>query len=175
MALMIRRLALAIGLAVGLLATQAPEFAQQYRQRLAGAIDELTRMVANFDAEARGHGLSPDVAIQRLETNPDPLARERGEDMASDKSRLTRLQDAFVSLKNAEPVRRVIGFLETFDTATARAAWKDYEPAVPTTGEALIIGLLGLVAGWAATHLLAWPVHRHLARRRERRQTGEMA
>ena len=47
-----RRLSMAIGLLCGLAATQAPEFAQQYRQRLAGAVDELSRIVNQFDAEA---------------------------------------------------------------------------------------------------------------------------
>ena len=38
---MTRRLALAIGLVFAIIAAQAPEFAQQYRQRLGGALDEL--------------------------------------------------------------------------------------------------------------------------------------
>ena len=59
MELLLRRLALAIGLVCGLLGTQAPEFAQQYRQRLAGAVDELSRVVATFDAEARGQEPDP--------------------------------------------------------------------------------------------------------------------
>jgi len=41
-----RRLAVAIALIAGL------EFAQQYRQRIGGALDELRRIVAEFDAEA---------------------------------------------------------------------------------------------------------------------------
>lgn len=65
-----RRLALAVGLACGLVGTQAPEFAQQYRQRLAGAVDELTRVVQAFDAEAQGEGLPADAAIGGWRTIP---------------------------------------------------------------------------------------------------------
>ena len=44
MLFVLRRLGLAIGLLVAAVASQAPEFAQQYRQRLGGAIDEINRM-----------------------------------------------------------------------------------------------------------------------------------
>src|SRR5580704_8401097 len=115
----LRRIALAIGLICGLVGTQAPEFAQQYRQRLAGAVDELTRVVATFDAEAAAEQLTPDEAIRRLESNGDPLARERGQAMTDDKARLARLQDALAAYTNGTPVRRLAGLLESFDVATA--------------------------------------------------------
>ena len=56
-----RPISFALSLLGAALATQAPEFAQQYRQRLGGAIDELRGMVAQFDAEASfcGLGLAP--------------------------------------------------------------------------------------------------------------------
>jgi hypothetical protein len=169
MDLLLRRLALAIGLLFGVLATQAPEFAQQYRQRLAGAVDELSRVVATFDKEAHGENLTPDEAMRRLDENRDPLARERGQAMAEDKVRLARLQDALAAYTDTAPVRRLVGFFESFDATIARRAWSDFQPAVPTTFEALAVGLVGLALGWAATHLVVWPARRHLARRREAR------
>ena len=54
-----RRLALAIALLAGLIGSQGPEFAQQYRQRLGGALEELNRIVSEFDAEVRRHNLTP--------------------------------------------------------------------------------------------------------------------
>ena len=36
----VRKLALAISLLAGLIGSQGPEFAQQYRQRLGGAVEE---------------------------------------------------------------------------------------------------------------------------------------
>ena len=58
LAMLARRLALAIGLLCGLIGTQWPEFSQQYRQRLGGALDELSRIVAAFDAEAASRSLT---------------------------------------------------------------------------------------------------------------------
>ncbi len=163
---LLRRLALAVGLACGLLGTQAPEFGQQYRQRLAGAVDELSRVVGTFDAEAHDEGVSPDKAIERLETNGDTLARERGHDMADDKARLDRLKDALAAFAEGAPVKRLFAFFESYDSSVARRAWSDFTPAVPTTLEALVIGLGCAVAGWVATHLVFWPVRRRAARRR---------
>jgi len=77
-----RRLALVIALIAGLIGSQGPEFAQQYRQRIGGALDELERIVAAFDIEAAHEELTPPQAIGRLEQDQDPLARERGHDMA---------------------------------------------------------------------------------------------
>jgi hypothetical protein len=160
MQLLLRRLALAIGLLCGLAATQAPEFAQQYRQRLAGAVDELQRVVSTFDAEAAAKSLTPDEAIRRLSDNGDQLARERGQDMADDKARLNRLQDALTAFVSGAPVRRLATFFADFDAGVARRAWGDYQPAVPTTAEGFIVGGAAWVLGWAATHLAAWPLRR---------------
>jgi hypothetical protein len=52
----VRRLALAIGLIAGLLGSQGPEFSQQYRQRIGGALNELKRIVTEFDDEAAREG-----------------------------------------------------------------------------------------------------------------------
>ena len=41
----VHRLALAIALLAGLIGSQGPEFAPQYRQRLGGAVEELNRIV----------------------------------------------------------------------------------------------------------------------------------
>jgi Protein of unknown function (DUF2937) len=133
MEMLLRRLALAVGVVCGLIATQAPEFAQQYRQRLAGAVDELSRVVKTFDAEAR----------------------------------LSRLKDAQSAYTDSSPVRRLVGVYEGADVTTARRAWSDFQPAIPTTLEALIVGLIGLVLGWAVTHIVVWPARRRLARRRQ--------
>ena len=53
-----RRLALAIAVLAGLIGSQGPEFAQQYRQRLGGALEELNRIVSEFDAEVQRQNLT---------------------------------------------------------------------------------------------------------------------
>ena len=66
-----RRLALAIALVAAFVGSQGPEFAQQYRQRLGGALDEVRRSVVQFDAEAVSQGLTPAEGVRRLEASGD--------------------------------------------------------------------------------------------------------
>ena len=72
------KLALAIALFAALIGSQGPEFAQQYRQRLGGAVAELDRIVADFDAEAERQNMTPAEGVSRLEAerrSPGPRAR----------------------------------------------------------------------------------------------------
>ncbi len=64
--MIIRTLAFGAGLAGAVAASQLPEYAQQYRQRLGGAIDEISRIMAEFDADAARIGLSREQDISRL-------------------------------------------------------------------------------------------------------------
>jgi hypothetical protein len=164
--MLVRRLALAIGFLFALIGVQGPEFAQQYRQRLAGAIDELQRVVAEFDAEAARQSLSPEQAVTRLQTNADPLARERGDAAAANQSRLARLRQAFADMRDGPSVARLWTFVADFDPETASRTLADYEPAAPTTSEAFIVAAVTGALGWMLTHLTAWPVRRSLQRRR---------
>jgi hypothetical protein len=163
--LLIRRLALAIGLLFALAGSQAPEFAQQYRQRLGGAIDELDRALAQFDAEAASQSLTRAQGIDRLEANADPLARQRGEAIAQDEARAVRLARQQEAFRTGGPLVRLAALIEDFDPAIADEALRDYVPAVPVTTEALVVAGIALLLGWGATHLCAWPIRRRLGKR----------
>ena len=94
-----RRLAAAIGLLFALIGMQGPEFTQQYRQRLGGALDELKRVVSAFDADAARQSITPVEAIARLEGNPDPLAQARGAAIENDIARRDKLQNALDAVR----------------------------------------------------------------------------
>jgi hypothetical protein len=162
---LVRRLAVAIGLLFSLVGLQLPEFAQQYRQRLGGALDELHRMIAEFDNQAASQSLTRQQGIDRLKANPETLAQERGEAIAADVDRADRLARQQEALKNAGPLTRLTGLIENFDAATAGQAIRDYEPAVPVTFEAFVVGGVALAIGWMATHLVAWPIRRRMRAR----------
>jgi C4-dicarboxylate-specific signal transduction histidine kinase len=155
-----RRLALAIALLAGLIGSQGPEFAQQYRQRLGGALEELNRIVSQFDAEVRRQNLSPAEALKRLEDNSDPLARERGEDMGKAVARAERLNQQIQAMNSAGPLMRLYVVATRFDPEIASSALDNYEPAEPLSIGALTAGGLAALCGWAATRLIAWPFSR---------------
>jgi len=152
-----RRLALAVALLAGVLGSQAPEFAQQYRQRIGGALDELNRIIVVFDAEAAKENLTPQQAIARLEQNPDQLARRRGLNMAETIARADRLREQLGAMTNAGPLKRLYVTFLYLDPELAQNTLDAYEPAAPLTFEALVTAGFAALCGWAAVHLIAWP------------------
>jgi Protein of unknown function (DUF2937) len=167
-----RRLAAAIGLLFALVGSQGPEFSQQYRQRLGGALDELKRVVAAFNADAAKQSITPVEAIARLEGNPDPLAQARGAAIESDIARRNKLQNAFDAMRDAGPVQRIGAMAADFDSAIGADTLQNFEPAVPVTSEALLVGALALVIGWGGTHVCAWPIRQRWRERREKRRAA---
>ncbi len=161
--MLFRRLAVAIALIVAGLASQAPEFVQQYGQRLGGAIDELRSIVAPFDQEATNQSLTRDQGIARLESNPDPLAQGRGRDMQGTVARLASLERQREAFAVAGPLSRYTVFAEDFDGPVAAGTYADFSPALPVTIAGLVAAVIGFGLGWIGTHLVAWPV-RHRRR-----------
>ena len=153
-----RRLAWAFALIAGLIGSQAPEFAQQYRERLGGALDELKRIVAAFEAEAAGERLTPPAAIDRLEQNSDPLARERGHDIAKTIARADRLQEELDAMQSAAPLARLYVLARDFDPEIARGTLHNYEPAAPLSIESVAAAVVTAFLGWAVTRLVALPI-----------------
>lgn len=163
--MLFRRVAAAVGLVVAALASQAPEYTQQYRQRLGGAIDELQAMITRFDSEAADQSLTRDQGIARLKDNGDPLAQGRGaalDEAVVRADRLTRQRDAF---RTAGPISQYAILMERFDPGLARRTVGDYQPAAPLTLAGLVAAMLGFVAGWLGTHVAAVPFRRRPAGR----------
>jgi Protein of unknown function (DUF2937) len=133
-----RRLALAIAVLAGLIGSQAPEFAQQYRQRLGGALEELNRIVSEFDAEVQRQNLSRAEALKRIEDNVDPLARGRGEDMDKTIDRAARLNEQIQAMNSASPLMRLYVVATNFDPEIAHSTLDAYEPAEPLSVGALM-------------------------------------
>jgi hypothetical protein len=167
-----RRFALAVAVLTGLIGSQGPEFAQQYRQRLGGALEELNRIIAEFDAEAKRQNLTPVEGLSRLEDNADPLARQRGEDMAEAIDRAKRLSEQLQAIGSGSPLTRLYVVARDFDPEIAKSALDNYEPAAPLTLAALAAAGLAAFWGWAATHLIAWPFQRRSRLRAARAQSG---
>lgn len=151
-----RTLGLALGLLGGAIAAQAPEFAQQYAQRLGGAVDELRRAVATLESDARANGTTRDGAVERLKTNPDGLVARRGEAAQADIARLARLSAQQQALAEAtSPLGRTVAVIRDPDLPTAEATFHDYKPAVPTTADGLTAGLLGFLAAWGGWRVIS--------------------
>jgi hypothetical protein len=149
-------LKLAAGLLLALVLSQFPEFVQQYRQRLGGAVDALRPLVESFDAAAAGEGLSRAAALDRLSANPDGLVV--GETRATGDAifRYETLSRQQAELAAAGEFGRLFIFLKDFDPSIARRAAEDFEPALPATMEGAAHAAAGFVLGYVLVALLAW-------------------
>lgn len=158
--MIIRTLAVLAGLAGGVAASQLPEYAQQYRQRLGGAIDELARVMAEFDADAARHGLTREQGISRLISNTDVFVTDRGVRVREDSARLARLERQREIFRSSGAFRRIAVMATDADTTIASRAWAQFEPGVPVTIEGAAMGGAGFLAGYGALRFLLWPVGR---------------
>src|SRR4051794_16105409 len=164
-----RTLGLAFGLLGGLATSQGPEYAQQYRQRLGGAIDELRRGGGRFERDAQATGQTREGAIGQLDQNRDALVRRQGDAMRANIERLDRLERQGQAFQTAGPFRRLVVLARDADPEIARAAYLDYEPAVPTTLEGYAMAGAGFVAGWSISRLIGRGLRPLFFRRRRPR------
>jgi Protein of unknown function (DUF2937) len=167
---MIRRfLAMFAGGLGAVAASQAPEFAQQYTQRLGGALDELKGIVRSFDQDAGKAGLTREDGLQRLERTADAFVAGRGRNMRIVIERFETLQQQKEAMAAPDVVTRVGAMVKQLDPAIARKTMDDFKPALPLTVEGAFFALLGFLAGALITGIVALPMGRRLGRPRESR------
>jgi hypothetical protein len=144
----------------GLAVSQFPEFEQQYRQRLSGAVDELSKIVVQFDADAGQFGLTRDVALKRYLASSDQFLNLRGKNMEQIITRYDYLSAHEKNLETASDFKRLWVFIRERDAELTKATAEIYEPALPITAEGLIHAAIGFLAGWGLFGLLLWPFGR---------------
>lgn len=140
---MARPVLLAFSLFSGLVAAQAPEFGQQYRQRLGGAVDELARVVADFDRDASAAGFDRAGAIAAMERASDELVRLRAASMERAFDRYEQLRSQLAAFETGDALDRIRAVAAAPDPALIGATWRAYEPAVPTTPTGLVSAGIG--------------------------------
>ena len=161
--MLIRALTLAGGLTGAAGLSQFPEFSQQYIQRLGGAVDELTRVVQEFDADAQALGLTQEEALAQL-SQGGAFGAERARTMTATMDRQARLSADLAALRDASPFVRATQVNRFTDAEIASRAYAAFKPAVPLTVEGLVFAGVGFVAGLALLSavfaLLRWPFRR---------------
>jgi hypothetical protein len=161
-------LTLAGGISGAAAFSQYPEFSQQYIQRLAGQVDALQIVVADFDRSAAASGLTRVAALDELQGTAFLAARKA--DMQNAFGRYDQLSKNLTFLRLATPMERVAMPHRLADPDTFNATWSDFRPALPLTVEGAVTGGLGFVSGWGAVglvlSLLAWPFRRRQPARR---------
>jgi hypothetical protein len=149
-----RTLAMVGGLALGLCFAQFPEYAQQYEQRLGGAVDELRTIVDDFDRDATRFGLTRQQALERYAVSPDDFLVARGTSMDRTLARYQQLTGMLSDLQRAGPLQRVAHLGDYLDSDVGARALQNFKPAVPVTPEGVGWGLVG----WFLGYLILYPI-----------------
>ena len=163
--MLLRAITMAGGLAGAAGLSQFPEYSQQYVQRLGGAVDELSRFVAEFDADATAVGMTRQAALADLGQGGAMGARRAGT-MAATIARHDRLRADLEELGRAGPFTRLYRAGHLGDAEIAAKAWAAYRPALPLTVEGASFAGLGFVAGMAGIGLVLSLLGRVFRRKR---------
>ncbi len=124
---------------------QAPEFFQQYLQRLGGHLDEARRQLLQFENVAVQSGISLDQLAAQTRASSEITVARLGGVIQATIDRVESLAQAQTALMDASVWSRPFVFLRTMDTDIARATAHLFKPAVPTTAEGLAYALVGLI------------------------------
>lgn len=144
---------MAVALMGGIFFSQAPEFAQQYRQRIGGALDELKILISEFDVQANRNGLDRQEALNIYAASPEAFLRNQGEAMRRTFARYEMLAEQQRQLTLAPPVAKPFVVMRNPDTTTFANAWRDFVPGVPVDFAGLTWAAGGLLFGWLLTAL----------------------
>ena len=100
-----RALAVVAGLSGAAGVSQFPEYSQQYMQRLGGAVDELSRFMDDFDADAGRFELSREAALVDL-AQGGQMGAARAESMVKTIERHARLSSDLEQMQGLGPFSR---------------------------------------------------------------------
>lgn len=136
------------GLGLALVLSQFPEYAQQYTQRLGGAVDELRVITEDFDRAAAAGGLDRSAALARYEASDDHFLAGRGTSMSATFRRYDQLSATLTRIEHADPVTRLQSLPAYLDTDIGRRTLESYKPAVPVTMEGILYAGGGFILGY---------------------------
>lgn len=123
--------------------SQAPEFSQQYKQRLGGGINELASVVNQFEKDAAGQGLSRAEALEALNNSSENFPRTRGKSMAAVFNRYESLLAQRKAMEEASPIMQPLHLIRSPDGETFSGTLNAYKPGVQLTLEGIVWALLG--------------------------------
>lgn len=155
MSLVRRVVVLLIIVSCGVLVSQAPEFAQQYRQRLAGAIDELTVIIQAFDEQANHAGLDRQAALNVYAMSQEGFLRQQGDAMRRNFARYQELSDQLEDLSAASPILRPLMIFRQGDRGMITNVWRDFVPALPASIAGTIWAGFGVLVGTVVAAVLS--------------------
>jgi hypothetical protein len=142
------------GIALGLTASQFPEYAQQYTQRLGGHVDELKAITEKFDRDATAEGLSRDEAFARYDATSDGFIQGQGLSMEQTFVRYEDLRSKLADIQDAGPIDRLRYLPDYLDSEIGQRTLQNFVPAVPVTIEGFVYAAIGVLLGYTLVSII---------------------
>lgn len=128
--------------------SQFPEFFQQYKQRMGGALDEVNRQVEALDARAAEINLDRFDYIRRFLNSTDSVIQGEGDAMVAVLVRQTRYAKILARFEAAPWYMQAAELVFHFETDIAENALKEFVPAVPLSLSGGAHALFGFLFGY---------------------------
>ncbi len=123
--------------------SQSPEFAQQYKQRLGGALEELRTVISDFDEDAKASEMNREEALQSMQTSEEQFSNDRALSVSRSIQRFENLGHQKFLMDAAHQLTRPLFVLQNPDPKLLKGAWADFEPAVPLNSAGGVYGGVG--------------------------------
>ena len=124
-----------------IIGVQAPEFIQQYMQRLAGHTDESNLQLQQFQqiANINFNGELTNL-INHYLANADSAIRQTGNFVSNLFDRNQLLTEQLSQLEQKDYVNKLVYFVQHANTEIAKATLNSYQMAIPLETQALVTG-----------------------------------
>ena len=124
-----------------IIGVQAPEFIQQYMQRLSGHADESKFQLQQFQqiADINFNGELSEL-IQHYLANTDSAIRQTGNFISNLFERNQSFEYQLQQLQQSEYIDRLVYFAQHVDMEIAQATLSQYQLAIPLETHALVTG-----------------------------------
>lgn len=146
---------LCVGLTCAAGAAQAPEFTQQYLQKLGGWVDSYNDRVARLDLRAGQFDMTRPQYIAALEASADPKVRNEAANIATWPVYLERFSEMQNLLRTSsswmKPFRLLQNYFDPTFSPIVKATFAEYKAAAPINGEGVAFGGAGFIVGWILT------------------------
>tara|TARA_B110000090_G_scaffold200824_1_gene242198 strand:- start:1249 stop:1791 length:543 start_codon:yes stop_codon:yes gene_type:complete len=126
-----------------ILGVQAPEFMQQYIQRLSGHLDEATHQLKQFQtvADLQFNG-DLNLMVARYQANTDTAIAQTGGVIGAMNERVTGFEFQLSQLQNHDYITQLYYFIWQIDLSMAQATLTDFKLAIPIEIGALLTGAI---------------------------------
>ena len=126
-----------------ILGLQAPEFMQQYIQRLSGHLDEASHQLKQFQsiADMQFNG-DLNLMIERYQDNTDTAIAQTGGVISAMNERVTGYEFQLSQLQNHDYISQLYHFVWQIDLVMAQATLNDFQLAIPMEIGALLTGAI---------------------------------